>query len=87
MSVNGKIADPGMRVNDLDKITVEDKPVGHREKKVVLAYYKPVGVTCTEKDKHAQITIRDVVRISGACNLCRTPGQRFGRPFTADKRR
>ena len=61
VSVNGKIADPGMRVNDLDKITVEDKPVGHREKKVVLAYYKPVGVTCTEKDKHAQITIRDVV--------------------------
>ena len=44
VSVNGKIADPGMRVNDLDKITVEDKPVGHRE-----------------KDKHAQITIRDVV--------------------------
>ena len=84
VSVNGKIADPGMRVNDLDKITVEDKPVGHREKKVVLAYYKPVGVTCTEKDRHAQITIR---RISGACNLCRTPGQRFGRPFTADKRR
>ena len=37
VSVNGKIADPGMRVNDLDKITVEDKPVGHREKKVVLA--------------------------------------------------
>ena len=35
VSVNGKIADPGMRVNDLDKITVEDKPVGHREKKVV----------------------------------------------------
>ena len=61
VSVNGKIADPGMRVNALDKITVEDKPVGHREKKVVLAYYKPVGVTCTEKDKHAQITIRDVV--------------------------
>lgn len=25
VSVNGKIADPGMRVNDLDKITVEDK--------------------------------------------------------------
>ena len=65
VSVNGKIADPGMRVNDLDKITVEDKPVGHREKKVVLAYYKPVGVTCTEKDKHAQITIRDVVEYPG----------------------
>ncbi|MDO4292539.1 MAG: pseudouridine synthase [Eubacteriales bacterium] len=61
VSVNGRTADPGMKVSDLDKIMVEDKPVGRREKRVVLAYYKPVGVTCTEKDRHAQITIRDAV--------------------------
>lgn len=59
--VNGKTAEPGMKVNDLDKMTVEGKEIGRREKKVVLAYYKPVGVTCTEKDRHAQVTIRDVV--------------------------
>ena len=35
--------------------------MGRREKHVVLAYYKPVGVTCTEKDRHAEITIRDAV--------------------------
>lgn len=45
----------------MDKITVNGKPVGRREKHVVLAYYKPVGVTCTEKDRHAEITIRDAV--------------------------
>jgi len=26
-----------------------------------LAYNKPVGVTCTEKDRHAQVTIKDVL--------------------------
>lgn len=61
VTVNGKPADPGMKVNDMDKITVNGKPVGRREKHVVLAYYKPVGVTCTEKDRHAKITIRDAV--------------------------
>lgn len=61
VAVNGKPADPGMKVNDMDKITVNGKPVGRREKHVVLAYYKPVGVTCTEKDRHAEITIRDAV--------------------------
>lgn len=59
--VNGKPAEPGMRVNDRDKIVVDGKECTHREKKVVLAYYKPVGVTCTEKDKHAQVTIKDVL--------------------------
>lgn len=59
--VNLKPAEQGMKVNDLDKIIVDGKETGRREKKVVLAYYKPVGVTCTEKDKHAQITIRDAV--------------------------
>ena len=61
VTVNGKPAAPGMKVNDMDKITVNGKPVGRREKHVVLAYYKPVGVTCTEKDRHAEITIRDAV--------------------------
>lgn len=61
VTVNGKPADPGMKVNDMDKITVNGKPVGRQEKHVVLAYYKPVGVTCTEKDRHAEITIRDAV--------------------------
>lgn len=71
--VNGKIAQPGMKVNDLDKIMVDGNPVEGRNKKVVLAYYKPVGVVCTERDKHAQVTIRDVfdypVRVTYAGRL------------------
>lgn len=59
--VNGRIAEPGMKVSDLDKIMVDGNPAARREKKVVLAYYKPVGVVCTERDKHAQVTIRDVL--------------------------
>ena len=30
VSVNGKIADPGMRVNDLDKITVDRSDIGKK---------------------------------------------------------
>ncbi|MDO4332174.1 MAG: pseudouridine synthase [Eubacteriales bacterium] len=59
--VNGKSAEPGMKVNDLDKIIADGKEVLSREKKVVLAYYKPVGVVCTERDRHAQVTIKDVL--------------------------
>ncbi len=59
--VNGEKAVPGMKVGDRDKITVNGKPLAHREKKVVLAYYKPAGVVCTEKDRHATVTIRDVL--------------------------
>lgn len=73
VSVNGKAAEPGMKVGDSDVITVDGKRVAGREKKVVLAFYKPVGVVCTEKDRHAQVTIRDVfdypVRVTYAGRL------------------
>ena len=75
VSVNGKIAEPGMKVNDLDKITVDGIPAARREKKVVLAYYKPAGVVCTERDRHAQVTVKDVldypVRVTYAGRLDR----------------
>ncbi len=73
--VNGKPAVPGMRVGDQDRVVVNGREIAGREKKVVLAYYKPVGVTCTEKDRHAQVTIRDVldypVRVTYAGRLDR----------------
>ncbi len=61
VTVNGQPADTGMKISDADEVTVDGKKVTRRDKKVVLAYYKPVGVTCTEKDKHAEMTIRDAV--------------------------
>jgi len=51
--VNGKVAQSGMKVSPSDEVIANGKPVGGRMDKAVLAYYKPVGVTCTEKDKHA----------------------------------
>ena len=38
-------------------VTIDGKEIKQQEKKVVLAYYKPVGVVCTEKDEHAKRTV------------------------------
>ncbi len=75
VTVNQKPAQPGMKVSDLDTILVGETPVKGREKKVVLAYYKPAGVTCTQRDRHAQVTLKDVldypVRVTYAGRLDR----------------
>lgn len=54
VTVNGRTASPGIKVTEKDQVAVRGKTVRGRNKKVVLAYYKPVGVTCTERDPHAQ---------------------------------
>lgn len=59
--VNGVPAQMGMRISEMDDITVDGRPLDQKDRKVVLAYYKPVGVTCTEKDKYAEKTIRDAI--------------------------
>lgn len=59
--VNGQRPSPGQSVNERDEITVNGRKVQGREKPVVLAFYKPVGVTCTEKDAHAEKIITDLV--------------------------
>ena len=61
VTVNGRPADMGMRVGPTDEVAVDGRPLERKDKKVVLAFYKPVGVTCTEKDRFAEKTIRDVV--------------------------
>ena len=62
VTVNGKTALPGMKVTEGDDVRVRGKSISSREKKVILAFYKPIGVTCTEKDKHAKVKIQDVLR-------------------------
>lgn len=59
--VNGQTAVSGMQVSDADFVEVDGKLVKPVSEKVVLAYYKPVGVTCTEKDKYAAKTIVEAV--------------------------
>lgn len=59
--VNGSVAGMGCKVTDADEVRVGKKVLG-KAKKVVLAFYKPVGVTCTEKDKHAEKIINDYIK-------------------------
>lgn len=60
--VNGQKAVSGMQVCDRDIIEVNGRKVKAISEKVVLAYNKPVGVVCTEKDRHAGKTIADAVK-------------------------
>lgn len=62
VSVNGQKATMGMQVSDQDKILVNGKSVHGKNEKVVLAYYKPVGVVCTEKDRFADKKVTDMVK-------------------------
>lgn len=59
--VNGQVAGMGCKVTDSDEVRVGKKVLG-KAKKAVLAFYKPVGVTCTEKDKYAEKIINDYVK-------------------------
>ena len=55
--VNGMPAQMGMLVDGSEEIICNGRKVRGQERKVVLLYNKPVGVTCTEKDSHAERTI------------------------------
>lgn len=57
VKVNQKTAVSGMQVSEQDVVEVVGKLVKPKPQKIVLAYYKPIGVTCTEKDAHADKTI------------------------------
>ncbi len=62
VQVNGVKASMGMQVSGKDQITVNGKLLQGKNDKVVLAYYKPIGVTCTEKDRFADKKITDVLK-------------------------
>lgn len=62
VSVNGKIAVQGMTVTSQDTVCVNGKVIKAKDDKVVLAFYKPIGITCTEKDKFAEKTILEYVK-------------------------
>ncbi|MGN0346350.1 MAG: pseudouridine synthase [Lachnospiraceae bacterium] len=59
--VNGRKASPGEKVDGSEKITVKGKRIGTTFQKVVLAFYKPIGVTVTKSDPHAQKTIMQYI--------------------------
>ncbi|MCR5753642.1 MAG: pseudouridine synthase [Acetatifactor sp.] len=59
--VNGQLATVGQNVCDSDRICVNGKEIAGRKEAVVLAYYKPKGVVCTECDRHAEQKISDMI--------------------------
>ncbi len=73
VTVNGQTAVAGMKVAGEETVCVHGKKIGSRNRKVVLAYYKPVGVVCTERDAHAErIVTKEVdypVRVTYAGRL------------------
>ena len=57
--VNGVKATQGIRVLKGDEVICNGKTLSKKNDKVVLAYYKPIGITCTEKDRFADKTLKD----------------------------
>lgn len=62
VTVNGQTAPTGCKVTERDEITVNGRILQDRPRKVVLAFYKPVGVTCTEQDRHAEKILNDFIK-------------------------
>lgn len=60
--VNGQPAVPGMLIEEGDVVVVSGRTVEMSRQRVVLAYYKPVGVVCTERDPHAEKILTDSIR-------------------------
>ncbi len=51
VTVNGAVAEMGLKVTDADEITVNGKPLRAKRKTIYIALNKPVGITCTtERD-------------------------------------
>ncbi len=75
VNVDGAVAVPGMRVVGTEEITVNGRTLAGTLQKVVVAYYKPVGVTCTARDPHADRTLDEAfsypVRLTYAGRLDR----------------
>ncbi len=55
--VDGVLGTAGQRVTGKEVVTLNGKEIKLVEERVVLAFHKPVGVTCTTKDVHAKITV------------------------------
>lgn len=62
VTVDGRIARLGEKVSGEERIVVQGRVVRGTRRRIVVAYYKPVGVTVTDSDPYAEVTLRDVFR-------------------------
>lgn len=60
VTVDDVTAVPGMTVSGSEKIKVNDRIVHPMGRRIVVAYYKPAGVTVTRSDPHAEVTLEEV---------------------------
>ena len=58
VTVDGKNAVPGMKVEDGQEVCVGKKRIKSQPKKTVLAVYKPAGIVCTEDKREKKNIIR-----------------------------
>lgn len=58
VTVDGKNAVPGMKVEDGQEVCVGKKRIKSKTKKKVLAVYKPAGIVCTEDKREKKNIIR-----------------------------
>lgn len=61
VTVNGQVGVPGQGVAPGDAVEVRGERVSLAKETVVLAYHKPAGVTCSERDDHADKLITDMI--------------------------
>ena len=62
VTVNGRVVrEPWAEVGEHDRVAVNGKPVRLRKYHRYFKFYKPRGVTTTLKDRHARLTLRDVL--------------------------
>ncbi|MDD7050041.1 MAG: pseudouridine synthase [Lachnospiraceae bacterium] len=62
VKIDGRTAKSGDRVEAGEQVTLRNSPVMLTPEIHVLAYYKPVGITCTQKDVHAKKTVTEELR-------------------------
>lgn len=58
VTVDGKKAVPGMKVDSQQDVRIGKKKIVCREEKTVLAVYKPAGIVCTEDKREKRNIIR-----------------------------
>ncbi len=52
VKINGAVAQKGNRVEDGDKVAIDNKPLTTKPKQIYIALNKPPGITCTTDVRH-----------------------------------